>query len=60
MIPERIKSRKKQNETGRHTNNHWKGDSTDKEGSQLEISKARYSPGLLAETISALHERMAI
>ena len=39
-MAKRIKIRKKRNKTGQDTNNHWNGYSTDKEGSQLEVSRA--------------------
>ena len=53
-IAERIKIRKKRNKTGQHTNNHWKGYSTDKEGSQLEVFKAGWSPRSLTEKFSSI------
>ena len=51
-MAERIKSTTKRNKTGQHTNNHWNGYSTDKEGSQLEMSTVEWSLGLLTENFS--------
>ena len=48
-MAKRIKVRKKRNKTGEHTNNHWNDYSTDKEGSQLEVSWAGWNAGLLDE-----------
>ena len=58
-MTKRIKIRKKRNKTGQHTNNHWNGYSTDKEGSQLEVSRAEWSPGLLAGNFSSINEKNA-
>ena len=51
-MAKRIKIRKKRDKTVQHVNNHLNDYSTDKEGSQLEVSRAGWSPGLLAETFS--------
>ena len=51
-MAKRIKIRKKRDKTVEHANNHWNDYSTDKEGSQLEVSRAGWSPGLLAETFT--------
>ena len=51
-MAERIKIIKKRNKAGQHTNNHWNGYSTDKEGSQLEMSTVEWSLGLLTENFS--------
>ena len=48
-MAKRIKIRKKHTNSRQHTNYHWNGYSEDKEGSQLEASRAGCSPGLLAE-----------
>ena len=53
-MAKRIKIRKKRNKIGQHTNNHWNGYSTDKEGSQLEVSKAGKGQGLLTENFSSI------
>ena len=52
-MAERIKGRTKWNKTGQHTNNHWNDYSTEKEDSQLEVSRSGWSPGLLAEKFAS-------
>ena len=59
-MAERIKSRTKWNKTGQHTNNHWNDYSTDKEDSQLEVSRTGWIHGYRLKNLPALNERISI